>query len=79
MAKLESKIARLQIENSEKGSVQSSYSLQNLHKHSKTSIQDQLELAEENIKALQTRLEIEKRERELDFQEFSKILQNLNK
>lgn len=67
----------MQIENSEKGSVQSSYSVQNLQKQSRASLQDQLELAEEHIKALQTRLEIEKRERELDFQEFSKILQSI--
>lgn len=78
-AKLESKIARLQVEHSDKGSSQSSYSLQNLQKQSRNNTQEQLELAEEQIKALQTRLEIEKRERELDFQEFSKILRTISK
>lgn len=73
-AKLEAKIAKLQLECSDRGSIYSGYSSMGRQTHA--SLEDQLELAEENIKALQTRLELEKQERKIDFQEFSKILQN---
>lgn len=73
-AKFEAKVARLQLENSDKCSTYSGYST--ISRQIRSTLQDQLELAEENIKALQTRLEIERHERQLDFQEFSKILQN---
>ncbi|XP_048517818.1 ERC protein 2 isoform X3 [Dendroctonus ponderosae] len=45
-----------------------------LNRNSEISLQDQLELAEENIKALQTRLQLEQGERRQDFQEFATIL-----
>lgn len=74
VAKLESKMAKLQLEWSDKSSVYSGHS--NLNKQTQNSLEDQLELAEENIRALQTRLDLEKQERKTDFLEFSKLLQN---
>lgn len=73
-AKFEAKIAKLQLENSDRNSVYSVHST--LNRQMQVSLEDQLELAGENIKALQTRLELEKQERKMDFREFSKILQN---
>ncbi|XP_017784096.1 PREDICTED: MAR-binding filament-like protein 1-1 [Nicrophorus vespilloides] len=67
-AKLEAKIARLQLED-DRCSYASKYS--NL---SENALQCKLELAEEQVKALQTKLEIEKRERDFDLQEFTRIL-----
>ncbi|XP_050296679.1 uncharacterized protein LOC126736394 isoform X2 [Anthonomus grandis grandis] len=43
-------------------------------KGTEETLRSQLELAEENIKALQTRLKLEQNERKQDFQEFAKIL-----
>lgn len=72
--KLKSTVAQLEIE-------------QNISKNSYLSVskeapkpdnnyKDQLELAEERIKALETRLQTEQHERKIDFQHFSKILLN---
>nr|CAH7719873.1 unnamed protein product [Callosobruchus chinensis] len=57
----------------------SSYSI---HSHTRPmdySLKNQLELAEENIKALKTRLEIEQFERKQDIEEFAKLLKLENK
>nr|CAH7718109.1 unnamed protein product [Callosobruchus chinensis] len=57
----------------------SSYSI---HSHTRPmdySLKNQLELAEENIKALKTRLEIEQFERKQDIEEFAKLLKMENK
>lgn len=73
-AKLEARLAKLQLES---GRNTSEYSgLTNLSRQMHVSLEDQLELANENIKFLQARLDLEKQERTADFQEFSKILQN---
>lgn len=73
-AKLEAKIARIELDHSGR---QSTYSVLNSKcKDDENSLRDKLELAEENLKALKTRLEMEQRERQLDFQEFSQILKN---
>lgn len=73
-AKLEAKIARMELDHNGK---QSTYSLPSSKgKGDECSLRDKLELAEENLKALKTRLEMEQKERQLDFQEFSNILRN---
>lgn len=73
-ARLEANLARKELEDS---SLRSTYSnrSQNL-KPIETNLRDKLELAEENLKALSTRLEIEIMERKRDLQEFGKILRN---
>ncbi|XP_068894509.1 coiled-coil domain-containing protein 13 isoform X2 [Tenebrio molitor] len=74
-AKLEANFARLQLEQT---SSRSGYSTSrgNTPKQIEYDIKDKLELAEENVKALTTRLEIETFERKHDLQEFTKILKN---
>lgn len=73
-ARLEAKLAKLQLETSGRGSEYSG--LSNLSRQMQVSLEDQLELAKENIKSLKARLDLEKQERNADFLEFSKILQN---
>lgn len=73
-AKLEAKLAKLQLECSSRNSEYSG--LASLSRQMQISLEDQLELANENIKSLQARLELEKQERKADFLEFSKILQD---
>lgn len=89
-AKLESRMARLQLDqqqynnnnnNLNNSDRYSSYSINNTStksynnfKKKEDNILDRLELAEENIKVLTTRLNIEKQERHSDFNEFKKIL-----
>lgn len=74
-AKLEAKLAKLQLECNT--SRCSEYSvLANLSKQNQRSLEDQLELANENIKSLQVRLDLEKQERRADFMEFTRILKN---
>lgn len=74
-AKLEAKLAKLQLERSScRGSEYSGIS--NFSRQMHVSLEDQLELAKENIKSLEARLNLEKQERKADFLEFSKILQN---
>lgn len=76
-AKLEARIGRLQLEqNSDR---YSSYSGHSMTKHNPNKIRDEslldrLELAEENMKVLTTRLNIERQEKVEDFNEFKKIL-----
>lgn len=80
-AKLESRIARLQLEqNSDRNSTYSGQSLIKLggNKSRDENILDRLELAEENLKVISTRLQIEKHEREQDFKDFKKILLDYN-
>ncbi|EFA06429.1 Coiled-coil domain-containing protein 13-like Protein [Tribolium castaneum] len=73
-ARLEASLARLELEQS---SAKIGYANKNMTpKRFENDIKDKLELAEENIKALTTRLEIESMERKRDFQEFSKILKD---
>lgn len=72
---LESKVEKLQLEFSERNSVYSGHSSMHRQVHH-AGLEDQLQLAKENIKALQTRLALEKEERKRDFMEFSKILQS---
>ncbi|KAB0796712.1 hypothetical protein PPYR_10773 [Photinus pyralis] len=74
VAKLEARVARLQLEkNCEKMSVYSSKSsLSSLG----TVSDDKLQLAEETIKVLQTRLDIERQDHKNNINEFSKILSN---
>lgn len=74
-AKLESRLARAHLDyNHDRNS---SYSLISSKSSKEENIlQNKLELAEETIKALETRLQTEKNERKLDFMEFSKILEN---
>lgn len=72
---LESKVEKLRLESSDRNSVYSGHS--NMHRQvHHVALEDQLQLAKENIKALQTRLALEREERKTDFMEFSKILQN---
>ncbi|KAJ8958764.1 hypothetical protein NQ314_006363 [Rhamnusium bicolor] len=72
-AKAEANAARVELESSTSRS--SGYSTSSIRPLD-LGIKDQLELAEENIKALKTRLEIEHFERKSDLQEFTKILRN---
>ncbi|KAJ3648730.1 hypothetical protein Zmor_020509 [Zophobas morio] len=73
-AKLEANLARLQLEQS---SARSGYaSRMNTPKQPEYDLQDKLELAEENIKALSTRLEIESMERKHDLEKFCNTLKN---
>nr|CAI5865933.1 unnamed protein product [Callosobruchus analis] len=57
----------------------SSYSMNANTRPMDYSLKNQLELAEENIKALKTRLEIEQFERKQDIEEFAKLLRLENK
>ncbi|VEN37117.1 unnamed protein product [Callosobruchus maculatus] len=57
----------------------SSYSLNSHTRPMDYSLKNQLELAEETIKALKTRLEIEQFERKQDIEEFAKLLKLENK
>lgn len=68
-AKLEAKLARTQLEYTERSTYSNA-----TNKNSLAALEDQLELAQENIKALKTRLQLEKEERQIDLQEFSNIL-----
>ncbi|XP_071053866.1 coiled-coil domain-containing protein 13 [Onthophagus taurus] len=74
-ARLESRIACLELDKHDKNSVYSGGS-GHRGKEKEENYKDKLELAEENVKVLQNRLEIEQKERQIDFNEFSKILQN---
>lgn len=72
VAKIEAKLALLQLNrNGDKCNYSS--------KSKDHSLEDKLVIAEENIKILETRLEIEKHERQLDFEEFSNILLDYQK
>ncbi|CAG9763486.1 unnamed protein product [Ceutorhynchus assimilis] len=69
--KLEAAIAQSEVVDS----VRSRHSYTSLlQKNSETDLKNQLELAQETIKSLQDRLQVEQSERKRDFQEFSKIL-----
>ncbi|XP_023017959.2 uncharacterized protein isoform X1 [Leptinotarsa decemlineata] len=71
-AKAEAAAARLELESN---TCRSGYSSNvSCTKPRDGSLRDQLELAEENIKALKTRLDLEQFERKNDLQEFSKII-----
>ncbi|XP_044264595.1 girdin-like [Tribolium madens] len=73
-ARLEASLARLELE---QNSARSGYGSKNITPgRMEMDVKDKLELAEENIKALTTRLEIECMERKMDFQEFSKVLKD---
>lgn len=74
-AKAEANAARMELESN---TTRSSYSTSSSIKTLDSSLKDQLELAEENIKALKTRLEIEQFEKKTDLQEFVKVLQSLD-
>lgn len=75
VAKLESKVARLQLD--QKTDRNSNYSTISLRsKETDCSSEDRLELAEETIKALDTRLQIERQERQFDMEKFRQILNN---
>lgn len=75
-AKLEANLARMQLEQQ---NPQNRYSNKlNTSKLFEQEVKDKLELAEENIKALTTRLEIESMERKRDLQQFCKILKSEN-
>lgn len=74
-AKLESKVARLRLEqNFDKGSSYSAHSIKSSSRSKDEALMDRLELAEEQIKVLTARLQMEKRERLTDFDEFKKML-----
>lgn len=70
--------ANLKLSELEQNSARSGYSSKSTSRRLEFDVKDKLELAEENIKALTTRLEIECLERKKDFQEFTKILKNCN-
>lgn len=75
-AKAEANAARKELESN---SSMSGYSSSSISERSLgLNMKDQLELAEENIKALKTRLEIEQFERKTDLQEFAKVLQSFD-
>ncbi|KAJ3637937.1 hypothetical protein MTP99_001356 [Tenebrio molitor] len=71
-------VLKAKLSNSKQTSSRSGYSTSrgNTPKQIEYDIKDKLELAEENVKALTTRLEIETFERKHDLQEFTKILKN---
>ncbi|KAF2895735.1 hypothetical protein ILUMI_10439 [Ignelater luminosus] len=74
-AKLEAKVARLELDQqTDRNSTYSAYSSKS--RESDNSAKDRLELAEETIKALETRLQIERQEHKTDIDEFTKILRN---
>ena len=73
--RLEIKVARLQLESGDSSSVYISHSNNKL---TDGKLADRLELAEEMIKTLTCRLDIEKKERQLDYQAFSEIIKNYN-
>ncbi|CAG9832519.1 unnamed protein product [Diabrotica balteata] len=70
VVKSESALARMGLENSTRQSYSSISSVRSLD----PTLKDQLELAEEKIKALQTRLEIEQMERKEDLKQFGQII-----
>lgn len=76
-AKLEVNLARMELE------TKSYVNLPGYSSNSQTNLKDlqtyknELELANENLKVLKTRLEIEQQERQLDFQHFVNILNEL--
>ncbi|XP_056633246.1 centrosomal protein of 290 kDa-like [Diorhabda sublineata] len=72
VVKGEAALARLELEVSTRSTYSSTSTLRALD----TSLKDKLELAEEQIKALQTRLEIEQMERKNDLQQFGQILKS---
>ncbi|KAK4884302.1 hypothetical protein RN001_000573 [Aquatica leii] len=72
-AKLEARVARLQLEKSSDRT--SAYSLKSNSPVNNVN-NDKLQLAEETIKALQTRLDIERQEHKNNINEFTKILSN---
>ncbi|KAJ8924465.1 hypothetical protein NQ315_007262 [Exocentrus adspersus] len=72
-ARAEANAARIELESN---TSRSSYSTASSSKQLEFTLKDQLELAEENVKALKTRLEIEQLERKSDLQEFAKALQS---
>lgn len=74
-AKLEANLARAKLQESEKTS-QSSYASLIARPAYEENVEFKLEIAEEKIKALETRLRIEKTEREQDMRDFSEIVQN---
>ncbi|KAF5274079.1 hypothetical protein FQR65_LT04477 [Abscondita terminalis] len=74
-AKLEAKVARLELDKNT--DAQSVYSLKSSSSLSNMS-EGKLLLAEETIKALQTRLDIERQDHKNDINEFTKILSNYN-
>lgn len=74
-AKLEANLARAKLQESEKTS-QSSYASLIARPTYEENVEFKLEIAEEKIKALETRLRIEKTEREQDMRDFSEIVQN---
>lgn len=71
-AKAEVLAAMADVGSNRSGSYSSSLPLRS----TETTLRDQLELAEENLKAIQTRLDIEQFERKSDLQEFASILQS---
>ncbi|KAJ8973151.1 hypothetical protein NQ317_017924 [Molorchus minor] len=73
-AKAEANVARVQLESNTGRS--SSYIGNPPIRTLDFDLRDQLELAEENIKALKTRLEIEQYERKMDLREFTGILRH---
>ncbi|CAH1106081.1 unnamed protein product [Psylliodes chrysocephalus] len=75
LTKAEALIAKMELETSNRGSYSSSSCyLRPLEQN----LADNLELAEETLKATQTRLEIEQLERKADLQTFTKILKSYN-
>ncbi|KAL3286755.1 hypothetical protein HHI36_001248 [Cryptolaemus montrouzieri] len=82
-AKLETNLARLELEMSSVRSGGSYCTLStnrsiDIKNNNTSDIKDELELAQETIKALKTRLEIEQHERKVDLKEFAKILESDN-
>lgn len=73
-AKLEAKVARLELDLRDN---QPSYRSRIVTPtQSNTDLTDELQLAEDNIKALTTRLEVEILERKNDFEKFTNILKH---
>lgn len=72
-AKLETKVAHLELDQrSDRSSAYSTLSIKT--KDSYSDLQNRLELAEETIKALQTKLAVLQKEKTNDFEEFRNIL-----
>ncbi|CAH0551816.1 unnamed protein product [Brassicogethes aeneus] len=76
-AKLEASLARMELDQNVSNYASSTSIIRAQDNISK--LKDELELTQEQIKALKNRLEIEKREKNSDFKEFSKILQEFCK
>ncbi|XP_019866029.1 coiled-coil domain-containing protein 13 isoform X2 [Aethina tumida] len=75
-AKLESTVARMNLEQNSTKVASYSNLIANRSQDTIGRLQDDLVLAEETIKALKTRIDLEKQERKQDYIEFSRILQN---